>query len=314
MLQIHPKIKDLPFIIVLCMGHSGSRMLVNILHDSGVYMGRYRSSIGEDNYNWSLLLSSEEMKNAYLRYYRENNKEDIIELLINKFNDFQHELIHKPGSIKSLSKKLKFKLGISTIHVKEIPENLKAYGFKNVTGSVLIADALVDFVKDLGIEKNTYFIHLSRELGNWLQSGYKKGTKGIPRYIFDPRGEFDKPANRYLWFNSTESIVYLPNGEELDLLNISSDELIKHREYLESLLWANSNKRLFDLKDKVSNFHHVRFHEILEQPEKTADELSAFLGFEMKMKQRLDRSRVSKYISEQISEQSKILAVELGYN
>ncbi|MFC2100986.1 hypothetical protein ACFLRZ_04065 [Bacteroidota bacterium] len=304
---------NLQLVVVGCLGHSGSRLLVNILEDNGIYMGRYRSTIGEDEVIWSKLLADPSLNEAYIKFINGVDKTSIKELLKKTFSQYQSSILNKPGFLTNLKVHFRQRYTNSTTYIKNPPSELLGYGFKNATGSLLIIEAFFELLNELQLEQNTCFIHLSRELGNWLESGYKKGTRGVPRYIYSPRGNFKDEAIRYLWFNSTNEIIKKNDGKEWNIAEASITEIEENREFIESLLWANSNKRMLEIGKKASHFLHLRYNEILLNPENTAETLSTFFNRKFTINRKLDKTRITEYKPEIIPELAKEISEKLGY-
>ncbi len=80
-----------PVVVVVSLGHSGSRLLVRILDDSGILMGRRRGRTGEDEYLWSRLAWSDHFRRAYLLYALQDTREDMEKLLVRTLARFVRE-------------------------------------------------------------------------------------------------------------------------------------------------------------------------------------------------------------------------------
>jgi hypothetical protein len=269
--------KDLPIVCVLTSGGSGSRLLTQILDYNNIFMGIVRGKTGEDEFTWSRLLRSEAFKNEIVKSYKkeENNIES---LLYNELERYTNHIFLKGKDENLIRFKFRDKVLKAEQKVVSVPKKLKGIGFKNATNSTIYPEFFGNMVKSKGLKNKIYFIHLTRHLNPWLKSGIAKGTIGVKRPIFNPyRSNFSDDFNKVLWFNSLNKDLKIGN-EIFDIHNVDDDWRLKNREYIESLLWMNSQKRCLSIKQMGLNYLHIKLEEILSNPETVRDDLSNFLN------------------------------------
>lgn len=304
-------INDYPLVAIISMGHTGSRLLSQILQANGIFMGRRTCVPGEDSKFG--ITNDAEFEQSALTYALGLDRNRLPDLLIKRLKDFENDIFNKPATTYLLKNRLKNVVFGKSEYIYSRPSNTWAYVIKNAIASSMYADALLQVEKKY---KKIYFIHLTRNLNDYLKSGIAKGTRGIPRPIYlDYANNFLNDYNKYLWFGSTDPIVNL-SGKSIELRKLSAIELEKNRMLLESELWAQCNYRAISLKNKDALYLQIKFEDLLQDSSKVSKQLSNFFDRDIKIKKgNIDTSRFSEIIMpEGCSEFAYEVQTKLGYN
>lgn len=270
-----------PLIIIATASHSGSRLLTRVLDNAGIYMGRYRFRIGDDEREWSLASWHAEFRRSRLRYALGGEQTPLMEFVERRFDDWEKGML-TPSLTNRMRRYVKSRVSRTGEYQVRRPTPQTGIGFKTAIGSVMLLEPLRELLFGRQRLEDTYFIHLTRNVGSWLESGHANGTKGIPRPLLLPfANNFSDDYIRYCWFNSVDRFVELAGGEQLDLLTVTTKNLMAHREYLESMFWENLVRRAAEFSEQVPNFYHVRFEDLVTDPEETCEKLGEFLDLKV---------------------------------
>ncbi len=240
--------------VILCSGHSGSRLLVRLLAENGVYMGARRGAVGEDNQDFGEPLWADTFRRQVVAYWKYPADLRLIE----------------PIRTRLLRAHQKFIGGMA-----ELASPPVAVGTKNATQFPYLAEHYRAALGEHGLKVR--FIHLTRDPRMWMLSGREPNSRGIVRPARHPRFSlFDDPFNRYVWTGSFSDEVVTPIGTITlsDFAVYNEDEQIA----LEAKLWATANTIAGKFARYTDDYLHVRYEDLILEPAVVFARLSAFMG------------------------------------
>ncbi len=240
--------------VVLCSGHSGSRLLVRLLAENGVYMGARRGGVGEDNQDFGELLWLENFRRQVVAHWKYPNDPRLLE----------------PIHTGLLRAHRKFISGLAEMNTPAV-----AIGSKNATQFPYVAGLYRDALVAQGVRVK--FIHLTRDPRMWMLSGRDPDSRGVVRPARHPRFSLlDDPFNRYLWTGSFAGEVETPLGEiRLSDYAVYSEE---QQIALEARFWATTNSVAAELGSEPGDYLHVRYEDLILDPAAVFAQLSEFMG------------------------------------
>ncbi|MCB2212054.1 sulfotransferase [bacterium] len=240
--------------VILCSGHSGSRLLVRLLAENGVYMGARRGGVGEDNQDFGELLWSEQFRRQVVAHWKYPGDSRLLE----------------PIHAGLLRAHRKFMSGLADVKTPAV-----AVGTKNATQFPYVAGLYRDALAAQGVRVK--FIHLTRDPRMWMLSGRDPDSRGVVRPARHPRFSLlDDPFNRYVWTRSFAGELETPLGEiRLSDYAVYSEE---RQIALEARFWATTNSIAAELGSEADGYLHLRYEDLILDPAAVFAQLSEFMG------------------------------------
>ena len=259
--------------VVLCSGHSGSRMLVRVLIENGVFMGKYRGAVGEDEERFGRLLWHDGFQEHFVASWKYPDEKRLSDEIQNRLRQCHEEFIKDLGPAPALP---------------------KAIGFKNATLFPYVAKPYRQSLEGLG--DRVKFIHLTRDPFTWMLSGKDANSRGIIRPIRHPKfSQLSRPFNRIVWFGSLADQVSCGRRT----ISVSDHQVYGDEEQtiLEAMFWRTTNQLCYEFSSWPEEYLHLQYEDLVNRPELALDRLGQFIGAKLQVPQsggaKILRDRVS---------------------